>query len=259
MKRSDLMCEIADKNEYKELITSKKYTVFGCNVTDIASRTATPPKGRYITLECCGDDEKTTLAAAELLGQMIQGRKILVAGLGNVNITSDSLGAKTLRHIPPTAHLAEADDFEELGLREIYTVETGVMGQTGIESAFQLKLLCDGIKPDMAVVIDALACSSAERLCRTIQLTDSGIAPGSGVGNNRRELNRRTLGVPVTAIGVPTVIDLDNLCDSECGDFMVAPRNIDAEISRFSRIIGRAVRKALLPTLTDREAQLLIF
>lgn len=258
MKRTDLMCEIADKNEYKDIISSEKYSVFGCAVTDILSKAEHPPKGRYITIECGGNDEQLTLAAAKLLKEMLCGGKFLVAGLGNSEITSDSLGANALRHIPPTAHLSSADDFRELGLNEIYTVETGVMGQTGLESAFQLKILCDGIKPDAVIAIDALACGSVERLCRTIQLTDTGISPGSGVGNNRKELSEYTLGVPVIAIGVPTVIDLDSLCDGG-GNLMVAPRNIDAEIKRFAQITGRAVRKALLPTLTDREAEMLLF
>lgn len=265
MKRTDLMCEIADNFEYKAGVYTKKYSLYSYDVTDItADGSGSVTSGRYVTVHCGnktggGDDRELVAAVSELLSGLVRGHRVLVAGLGNIHITSDSLGAKALKHIPPTAHLSDTSEFSELGLREIYTIETGVMGQTGLESSEQLKMLCDGIKPQHIIAIDALACSSMERLCRTIQLTDAGIALGSGVGNSRRPLTRESIGVPVTAIGVPTVIDLKSLCSDDSPDFMVTPRSIDVEVNRYARIIGRAVAKTLLPTLTERETELLLF
>ncbi|MCL1823518.1 MAG: GPR endopeptidase [Oscillospiraceae bacterium] len=164
------------------------------------------PKGIYTTLFCTDRDEKTeTEALFRILRDFVpETGRILAAGLGNANITPDSLGVRTASRITPTAHFRESQEFADLGMREVYVVETGVLAQTGMESGEQLAFITNGVKPALVLVIDSLACAEPDRLGRTIQITDAGIAPGSGVGNTRREVSAKTLGVPVVAVGVPT-------------------------------------------------------
>jgi spore protease len=205
-------------------------------------------------------DEKLEVEALSevLRGFIPEHGRILVAGLGNENITPDSLGVRAASRVVATAHFKNSDEFRDLGMREVYVVETGVLAQTGMESGEQLKFIADGIKPDMAVIIDSLACAETERLGRTIQITDTGIAPGSGVGNARREVSRKTLGVPVVAIGVPTVIDWQG-GDGEPEPLMVTPRDIDAVINHYAKIIAKALNKVLIPSLTEGEIERLRF
>jgi spore protease len=259
--RTDLASElIADG------ISHKKSRINGLLLTETrlgADNPLSKPEGVYTTLHCQSRDEKAeTGALFQVLGSFIPEKgKILVAGLGNANITPDSIGVRAASRIVATAHFAESEDFADLGMREVFAVETGVLAQTGMESSVQLKFIADGIKPDMVVVIDSLACSEPERLGRTIQVTDTGIAPGSGVGNARREVSVKSLGVPVVAIGVPTVIDLSSLCPEAAKDFesMVVPRDIDNIVMHFSKVISKALNKILIPTLSESEIEKLRF
>lgn len=130
----------------------------------------------------------------------------LIIGLGNEKSTPDSLGPLTIEHILVTNHLAEFGAMEE-GFRPISAFAPGVMGETGIETSELIKSTIHAIKPDFVIVIDALASSSIDRLNKTIQMSDAGIHPGSGVGNNRKEISSEKLGIPVIAIGIPTVVD----------------------------------------------------
>lgn len=132
--------------------------------------------------------------------------KILVVGLGNASSTPDALGPKTLDHVLVTRHLFLLGDVEE-GYRNVASFKPSVTGVTGIETKDLIEGIKEKIKPDILIVIDALASSSIERLNKTIQITSAGISPGSGVGNNRLEINQDTLHIPVIAIGVPTVVD----------------------------------------------------
>jgi len=221
------------------------------------------PAGSYVTLHCTERDEKAEIGALLhiLEGFIPKTGRILVAGLGNANITPDALGVRAVSGIVATAHLAESTEFNELNMREVYVVETGVLAQTGMESVEQLKYIADGIKPDMAVVIDSLACSETERLGRVIQVTNTGIAPGSGVGNARREVSGKTLGIPVVAVGIPTVIDLSSIAPDigKTYEAMVVPRDIDAVISHFAKVIAKALNNALIPTLSEAEIEKLRF
>ena len=221
------------------------------------------PAGSYATLFCEEHDEKTeTEALIKVLGGFIPKRgRILVAGLGNENITPDSLGVRAASRVVATAHFSASEEFEELEMREVYVVETGVLAQTGMESGEQLRYISNGIKPDMAVVIDSLACRETNRLGRTIQITDTGISPGSGVGNSRREVSARTLGIPVVAVGVPTVIDLSAIAPEigETYEAMVVPRDIDNMINHFAKVISKALNRALIPSLTEEEIERLRF
>jgi spore protease len=209
MNRTDLASELTADG-----ISHKESDFHGLLLTETKLGSNNPigkPAGTYTTLHCDSEirDEK---AESDALFQALTNfiprtGRILVAGLGNANITPDSLGVRAASRVVATAHLSGSEDFTDLGMREIFVVETGVLAQTGMESSRQLSFIADGIKPDMTVVIDSLACAEPQRLGRTIQVTDTGIAPGSGVGNSRQEVSAKTLGgIPVVAIGVPTVL-----------------------------------------------------
>ncbi|MBQ4561704.1 MAG: GPR endopeptidase [Clostridia bacterium] len=180
------------------------------------------PVGRYVTVECgkvwlLSDIEKENIVSviAEYVEELVPkgNRTVLVAGLGNRDVTPDALGPRTVDGLIVTRHVKEADPelFERIGQEEIAAVAPGVVGQTGIET---LELICgavDRVKPSVLIVVDALAARSVDRLGTTVQISDTGIAPGSGIGNRRREINRTSIGVPVIAIGVPTVVDSSTL------------------------------------------------
>ncbi len=176
------------------------------------------PMGNYITLEIPGlrendqelYEETCRALAKELTGILHLNEKTLtlVVGLGNWNVTPDALGPKVVSSMMVTRHLLEylpeqVDD----GVRPVCAVAPGVLGITGIETGEIIRGIVDRIRPDYVIAIDALASRKMERVNTTIQIADTGIAPGSGVGNKRMELSKDTLGIPVVAIGVPTVVD----------------------------------------------------
>ena len=134
-----------------------------------------------------------------------------------------------------------------------------MLGSTGMESAEQLRLLCDSLRPDCVIAVDALAGCEAERLCRTVQICDSGIAPGSGVGNDRAALSRESLGVPVVAVGVPTVIDAAHFSsDQALRGLFVCPRDIDAIVRCAGRLIAYGIDLAVHPGLSVEDVDALI-
>ena len=235
--------------------------------TDDASNRVNKPKGRYITVSVTSflapseSETDETEAIAEVLTELIPNGKILVAGLGNTDITPDAIGPIAVSNIFATRHISLAGiEIEGLeNVREITAVATGVLGKTGLESAETVKCLCEYVKPDCVIVIDALACSEISRLGTTVQITDSGIAPGSGVKNARKELSKNSLGVPVIAIGVPTVIDASVFAkDENARNMMVTPRDIDSVVTRTARVISLALNKALIPNLSFEEIECLI-
>lgn len=179
------------------------------------------PRGNYITLEVPGIREdnfelfnETIKAFSEELGKLLElkpKQTILVIGLGNWNITPDALGPKVVSQIIVTRHIFETQgadlDPSFKPLRPVCALSPGVMGITGIETFEIVRGVVDRVNPDIILIVDSLASRKAERVSTTIQIADTGIAPGSGVGNRRAELTRESLGRPVIAIGVPTVID----------------------------------------------------
>lgn len=265
MKRTDLACEIASENQQFEGVELKRYNIGNVSATHIiiskdGEKSTERPKGIYITLHSAEKNrENEVKALKKILSEMIPDGDILVAGFGNCDITPDSLGTRAARRIAATAHLAVHGDFKALGMRKVYVLEAGVTGRTGIESSDSIAFVCENIKPKAVVAIDSLACAEADRLCSTIQVTDTGITPGSGVQNSRKGINSSTLKVPVIAIGVPTVIDLDTIAPARTEKFMVTPRDIDAVITHYAEVIGTAVNGALNPTLTASELEQLIF
>ena len=137
----------------------------------------------------------------------------LVVGLGNEEITPDSIGPRAVKKLLVTRHIKGIDPvlYDDAGFGNVAAIVPGVLGQTGIESAEIIKSVCDSIKPKCVVVIDSLASRRLARLATTVQISNGGISPGSGVSNKRAELSDRTLGVPVISIGVPTVVDAATL------------------------------------------------
>ena len=238
------------------------------------------PRGTYVTLtlEGVANREEDVFGraaraiAAELeerMAQVPQNGLVLVAGLGNRAITPDAIGPKVHSHILVTRHLV-AQMPEHFGaMRPVASLAAEVLGTTGVESGEVVKAVCDKIRPACVIAVDALASRSLERLCRTVQLADTGITPGSGVGNHRFGLNRESLGVPVIALGVPTVVDgatlaadllgTDELPDLGAGrDLFVTPRDIDSQVADLSKIIGYGIDLALQPGLSMTDLELLL-
>lgn len=230
-------------------------------------------KGRYITLEGgslsrFSDDYK--LMAQELadeLSRLLPDGDVLVAGLGNNDITPDAIGPQTAAKVLATRHLGgELDTDEEMfltSLRNVSTFSGGVMGQTGIETAEIVRAVAAEIKPKAIIAVDALACNDISRLGTTIQLTDTGISPGSGVSNQRMELSEKLFGIPVIAVGVPTVVDMHTIVRSLTGkninrelpNIMVTPRDIDRLTERASQLLAFGINLALQPTLTFEDVR----
>ena len=176
--------------------------------------------GNYITIDVknlkLAQDEDIEKAAGILANELKkvvdmhidnQG-EVLVVGLGNIYVTPDSLGPKVINEIEVTRHIIKyLPQYVEEGTREVSAVSPGVLGTTGIETVEILKGIVDNVKPKLAIVIDALASRSIERISSTVQISDTGIVPGAGVGNTRNEISIKTLGIPVIAIGIPTVVE----------------------------------------------------
>lgn len=225
-------------------------------------------KGRYITLEggslsrFCDNYEDMALELAEELRELLPKGEIFVAGLGNRDITPDAIGPIAAEKVLATRHLKNELDSEEeaflTSLRPVSSLAGGVLGQTGIETAELITAICREIKPSAVIAVDALACSDISRLGTTIQISDSGISPGSGVSNARKELSEKTLGIPVIAVGVPTVVDMHtivrSLADVEINEgtpnMMVTPRDIDRLTERAAQLISFGINLALQPSLS---------
>ena len=187
-------------------------------VEEVGSRMIGKPMGNYITVEVPKlrendkdlEDKVGKLLAKEIASivKLNDQSVILVVGLGNWNVTPDALGPRVVEHLLVTRHIKEyvPDQIDE-GVRSVCAVAPGVLGITGIETSEIIRGIVDRVKPDLVIAIDALASRKMERVSTTIQLADTGINPGSGVGNNRKELSQATMGVPVVALGVPTVVD----------------------------------------------------
>ena len=196
------------------------HTVARLHVTDEEGADSVgKPIGRYVTVgfkkcEELTDSERASLikAVSEEIKRLAESMCpsgiscILVAGLGNRKITSDSLGPICTENVNVTRHLNQNDD-ERKYLPEVCAISPGVLAQTGIETLDLIRGAAESCKPSLVIVIDALASRSVGRLASTVQLSDTGIAPGSGIGNHRKKINSDTVGFPVMAIGVPTVVD----------------------------------------------------
>ena len=243
-----------------------------------ASEMLGKPKGKYVTVENTKGcfslyshafNEQVDIISHELkklMGKMPE--RIMFVGLGNRGITPDSLGPLTAEKIFATRHIKRlAKDIDTSDLSDVSVVTTGVMAQTGVESSEAVKAIADFVKPDMIIIVDALACSELGHLGTTIQLTNTGISPGSGVENARKELSQATLGVPCIAIGVPTVADMNTVAEGisdkplpqEFDGMIVTPKSIDNLIMKTAGLIATAINRTFHPNLTDEEIASLIF
>ncbi len=228
------------------------------------------PVGKYLTLDLTSYwqrkenyFERAVRALGAELKDMLPGDgAALVIGLGNRAMTPDAVGPLTLESVLITRHLRAAMPKQFGGFRPVSAFSVGVLGTTGVESAEAVRGLVKEVEPDFVVAVDALASRRTGRVCATVQLSDSGIVPGSGVGNHRSALNKESLGVPVFAVGIPTVVDAatlaaDLLEESGVTEFdekrlrsrkqtmTVTPRDIDAQVRELSRVLGYGVNWAL--------------
>ena len=227
------------------------------------------PIGRYITLTATDSTfdmysdsfreraEVIAKAIGELCGEC---ERFLAVGLG----TSDAVGPLTAEKIFATRHiksLAKEIDTDDLG--EVTVIQPGVLGNTGIESSEQVKAIAERVTPQAIIAVDALACSELSNLGRTIQLCNTGISPGSGVENARKELSLSTLGVKCIAIGVPTVIDLCTAAQHIFGqaapesseNIMVAPKTADKLSENCAKLIAMGINRAVHPALSQEDIQ----
>lgn len=258
----------------RKIFETEKTKVTKISVLDKeAAEAMGKPVGEYITVELDEFsydtellDDRMKSISKQISSLLPKGDgTVLVAGIGNKDITPDALGPRCAEGIFSTRHIT-SELAEEIGLdflNPVCSLATGVLGQTGIETGEIIKSVADAIKPKAVIVIDALAAAGLERLGRTVQITDTGINPGSGVGNKRAEISKNTLGVPVIAIGVPTVVDAVTLArdmtgnktateSAEAQNMMVTPREIDVMIERAAKLISLCINCALQPE-TDPE------
>ncbi len=220
--RTDLTIEILENNKNIDGVISKVEKIDELTVTDVFIDTLGSEKlnkkvGNYITIEFDDITDETNRKKVEevfvyKLKELLKKKKIkfsdscFVIGLGNEKSTPDSLGPLATNKVIVTNHLFELGELSK-NYRRVWSLSPGVMGTTGMETSDVINSVTKAIKPSFIIVIDALASQSLERVNRTIQMTDTGIAPGGGIGNNRKEISEDIFGIPVIAIGVPTTVD----------------------------------------------------
>lgn len=257
--------------------TEQGFAVHRVNITNKEGSNALgKPIGTYITVELDGllrreEDafSRAASALASLLSPMLPTKgDALVVGLGNRAITPDLIGPLAAEHTLVTRHLVEQLPNHFGHFRPVAALVPGVLASTGIESGQLIMAAAAELKPSCVIAVDALASRSVKRLCRTVQLADVGIVPGSGVGNHRMALNRESLGIPVIAVGVPTVVEASTLIMDLLGadehqnvpgaDLFVTPREVDSRVADLSRVIGYGISMALNPGLTTEDLDMLL-
>jgi spore protease len=291
--RSDLACEafgtqhthvdgVRWRVEHMGDITVRRLEI----IEESAAERLGKPCGVYLTLECgkIMFFDRETLdrlisLLAQKIGEMAEGlcRKnigsdfcVLVAGLGNASLTADAIGPQTVQKLTATRHLRDHEEvlYREMGCASLAAIAPGVLGQTGIETQEILRGAVDIVHPDLVLAVDALAARSCDRLSSTIQISDVGICPGSGVGNARAALNAETLGVPVIAMGIPTVVDSATLVYDALSlagmnevdpaldrvlkngkSFFVSPKESDLITEKFSLVLAKAIDCAFVGDL----------
>lgn len=283
LSRTDLAVETAEElSSSRDIfspgtgVTRTESLHCGCPVTRI--RVATDagaallgrPPGTYVTVDLrplLSRQEPLLPRAAACLSRELRALlppgegTALVVGLGNSAMTPDAVGTAALEHLLVTRHLLQAMPRQFAGLRPVASLRPGVLSATGVETLELIRGAAAHIRPAVVIVIDALAARSRHRLCATVQLSDTGLTPGSGVGNHRKAVNARTLRLPVVAVGVPTVIDGAALCgdeDAAPSGLFVTPQDIDRRIRDMGALLGTAITLALQPTLTAADVAALL-
>lgn len=287
--RTDLALECRESLPENRIdgIESEAFATAGAQITRIkitnknGCKAMGKPVGTYITAEIpplgkygsC--DEELLCALGEQLSSLLpKSGAVLSVGLGNEDITPDALGPLSCSMILATRHI-KGELARSIGLgnlRASAVLSPGVLGQTGVETAEIIKGLVSFLSPSAVIVIDALAARRLSRLGCTLQMSDAGIVPGSGVGNARSAINQSTLGVPVISIGIPTVVDATTLANDIAGGkadlsepesergrgMIITPREIDLVISRAAKLIALTVNKALQPHISADEMLMLV-
>ena len=265
--RTDLAIELNSKKSLEEN-TEKIGEIALTEIrveNDRQSAEINRPKGTYITVQFpeilkMTDSENLEKAIKKALSVLLPKplEKILVVGLGNNEITPDSIGPLTATQLLATRHIwgEYAENLGLHGLKSVSVISPNVLGKTGIEAAELVKSVTDSIKPQAVIAIDALAAGSTSRLFRTVQLCNSGISPGSGVKNSRKELSQNTLGVPVIALGVPTVVDTGIIAEERGGiknesttEMVVTAKDVDILCRKLSEILARCLNIFLQPEI----------
>ena len=287
----EIWAETARERDRIDGVDSRETTREGYPVTTVritspqGAQTLGKPMGTYVTLELSGLKRReedafpraATALAVELraLLPLKKEQCVLVVGLGNRAITPDNIGPGAVNHTLVTRHLVEQVPEHFGHFRPVAALAAGVLATTGVESSELVRAVVDRLRPACVIAVDALASRSLKRVCSTIQLADTGITPGSGVGNHRTALNKETLGVPVIALGVPTVVDVATLCADvleEAGKgelepealrgagsgLMVTPRDIDQSAADLAKVIGFGITMALQDGLSIEDIELFL-
>lgn len=280
--RTDLAIEeINDKTPIEEKINDIKVTTI-----NIEKDSNMKKKGKYITIEFSditdfNNSKKVENVFITKLKKLLKENNIkendtcLVIGLGNEKSTPDSLGPLSVNNIIVTRHFYCLNIDVEKGFRNVAAINPNVMGQTGIETSDIISAITNKIKPDFLIVIDSLKSSKVNRINKTIQITDAGINPGSGIGNNRKEISKEILGIPVFAIGIPTVVDTITIINESFNEkeikklpedevnkiisklllptqcnMIVTPTDIDFQIKRLSEVLSNGINNTLHKNVT---------
>lgn len=255
--RTDLAIE---KKDLENALFREEKRV-GNNTISVCEAGKENNREKYITvflepLITMWDEASAVKAVREALEELLDDKNsFLVVGLGNTEITADSIGPMTAGGIFATRHIPD-EIAKKIGaerLKKVSVICPSVLGKTGIEAAELVEAAVKKIKPEAVIVIDALAAAEYKRIFTTVQLSSAGIAPGSGVKNARAEISSKTLGIPVAAVGVPTVTDIENLCrkedEKELGGLIVTPKDCDLLAKKISAILAQAINEFLQPSL----------
>ena len=287
LEAKELWQQSASQQTKLEGVEAREHTRegFGVDVVQVLDKRGEQalgkPAGTYITLTLDGlkrrEEDAFGRAARAIAGELTpllasldESAPVLVVGLGNRAIIPDAIGPLVHQHTMVTRHLVEQVPEHFGSFRPVASLSAGVLGTTGVESGSLIRAVCDAIRPACVIAVDALASRSLHRVCRTVQLADTGIVPGSGVGNHRKALNRETLGIPVIAVGVPTVVDGATLAMDLLGheeppelargveNLMVTPRDIDSQVADLSKVIGFGINLALHKGLSVEDVELFL-
>lgn len=265
--RTDLAVESyesAEKTTIDGVIVKEENNITTVIVTnENGAKAIGKPLGKYITLSVKSFVNDTDIfdgrldEFAKVLKSVLPNdiSSVLVAGLGNDDITADALGPMTNDYVLATRHiiseLKNTSGFENLF--SVSTITTGVLGETGIETSEIIKGVVKEVQPSCVIVVDALAASSASRLGTTVQFSDVGISPGSGVGNHRSEISKNTLGIPVIAIGIPTVVCTGLISGNSNDTAFVTPKEIDRITQQGAKLIGMGINVCLQKDISTRD------
>ena len=273
--RTDLALEAAASalQTHAEGVEQRQFLSHSFEIDEIritspaAAEAVGKPVGRYLTMDVTrwrdrGADafQNCVAALGACLDRLLKDKQTtgeaLIVGLGNRLVTPDAVGPRCTDYVIVTRHLLRHDPEQFAGFFPVAALATGVLAATGVESGEVVAAVAEQIRPGFVIAVDALAARSAQRLCNTIQLSDTGIVPGSGVGNARTALNERTLGVPVLAVGVPTVVDGGSITgDESLNGMFVTPKDVDALVGDLAKVIGYGINAALQKDMTVGEME----